>query len=70
MEYATLNNGAKMPMAGNRIEILVAKPVRFVDSSHFAAEIFPAVIDQRTSPLSGSSCCLRVGFRPPPRMTF
>ena len=54
----------------NRIEILVAKPVRFVDGSRFAAEIFPAVIDQRTSPLRGSSCCLRVGFRPPPRMTF
>ena len=53
MEYATLNNGAKMPMAGNRIEILVAKPVRFVDGSRFAAEIFPAVIDQRTSPLRG-----------------
>ena len=54
----------------DRIEILVTKPVRFVDGSHFAAEIFPAVIDQRTSPLRGSSCCLRVGFRPPPRMTF
>ena len=54
----------------DRIEILVTKPVRFVDGSRFAAEIFPAVIDQRTSPLRGSSCCLRVGFRPPPRMTF
>ena len=54
----------------DRIEILAAKPVRFVDGSRFAAEIFPAVIDQRTSPLRGSSCCLRVGFRPPPRMTF
>ena len=30
----------------NRIEILVTKPVRFADSSRFAAEIFPAVIDQ------------------------
>ena len=37
----------------DRIEILVTKPVRFVDGSHFAAEIFPAVIDQRTSPLRG-----------------
>ena len=37
----------------NRIEILAAKPVRFVDGSRFAAEIFPAVIDQRTSPLRG-----------------
>lgn len=45
MEYATLNNGAKMPMAGNRIEILAAKLVRFVDGSRFAAEIVPAVID-------------------------
>ena len=30
----------------NRIEVLVAKPVRFIDGSRFAAEIFPAVIDQ------------------------
>ena len=30
----------------NRIDVLVAKPVRFVDWPDFAAEIFPAVIDQ------------------------
>ena len=30
----------------NRIEILVTKPVRFADSSRFAAEIFPTVVDQ------------------------
>ena len=30
----------------NRIKILVAKPVCFVDGSRFAAEIFPAVVDQ------------------------
>ena len=30
----------------DRIEIFVAKPVRFADGSRFAAEIFPAVIDQ------------------------
>ncbi len=32
----------------DRIGILVAKPVRFADASRFAAEIFPAVIDQHT----------------------
>ena len=32
----------------DRIEVLVAKPVRFADASRFAAEIFSAVIDQHT----------------------
>ena len=37
----------------NRIEILVAKPVCFVDGPDFAAEIFPAVIDQHAGVSKG-----------------